>query len=151
MNSVRTIITVIPGPLATWLSQWYELFEATRIANPHWQQSGNRLGVALAIGIALVVVLFQNLANKGSIAKYAAIALVSTLVLAIICIALYTFLDFPRSRTVAVMVDHVWFAAYLFFLLGFSCSLSLAATGLMKGSGTGRSLGSWARFSWWRK
>jgi hypothetical protein len=124
----KTIGTVVPGPAVLLAGKWINLFSATHLTYPDWQEGADLIALAIAAVVAVVLSIALKDASKALIW----IGLVLVLAGLATCWSIWFHLGTPMQAVDASWFQNVWQGVYIVTMVVLVATITVSALSLRK-------------------
>ncbi len=126
----KTIGTVVPGPAVLLAGKWIDLFSATHLTYPDWQEGADLIALAVAGVVAVVLSIALKDTSKALLKALIWIGLILVLAGLATCWAIWFHLGTPMQPVDASWFQNVWQGVYIVTMVVLVATITVSALSL---------------------
>jgi hypothetical protein len=126
----KTIGTVVPGPAVLLAGKWIDLFSATHLTYPNWQEDADLIALAVSAVVAVILSIALKDSSKALLKTLIWIGLVLVLAGLATCWAIWFHLGTPMQPVDASWFQNVWQGVYIVTMVVLVATITVSALSL---------------------
>lgn len=126
----KTIGSVVPGPAVLLAGKWINLFSATHLTYPDWQEDADRIAIGAAAVVAVALAIALKDTSKAILKALVWVGLALVLAGLVICWLIWFHLGKPMQPEDALWFQNMWEGIYITTMVTLVATITVGALSL---------------------